>query len=143
MTVIVELSNSQSDIITLESEKAFPRECCGLLIGSGENPVIVSRVVIAENLADSSNRFLIDPQCQFEWLRKLRGSDERIVGLYHSHPNGRVDPSPHDAEMAIEQGQIWLIVPVQNGKAEATQAFRSKGSGAGFDVMFLSIADET
>lgn len=140
MAVIVKLTTSQCDTIAQESERAFPRECCGLLIGTGDDPVTVTRVVIAENHSDSPHRFLIDPQCQFDWIRKLRGSSDRIVGLYHSHPNGRVGPSAHDAEMAIEPDQIWLIVPVENGRAGAIQAFRAIGSGAGFDAASLSIA---
>jgi len=140
LTVSVELSKGQCDTIIRESEKTFPRECCGLLIGTGDDPVTVTNVVITENHAESPNRFLIDPQCQFDWIRKLRGSNDRIVGLYHSHPNGRVDPSPHDAEMAIEAGQIWLIASVEDGQAGPIRAFRSKGAGAGFEAASLLVA---
>ncbi len=141
MTVTVELTNDQCEMITRESEKAFPRECCGLLIGTGDDPVTVTDVVIAENVAESPSRFLVDPQCQFDWMRKLRGTSDRIVGLYHSHPNGRCDPSAYDAEMAIEPEQIWLIVPLCNGQAEEIKGFWSRGLDKGFDTLSLSITE--
>ena len=140
--MVVEFTSYQRDMITHESEKAFPMECCGLLIGNGEGPIRVTDIATSQNLAESPSRFLIDPQLQFDWMRKLRGSSGRIVGLYHSHPNGRIDPSPYDAEMAIEPEQIWLIVPIQNGQAGEIKGYWSRGLGRGFDAVSLSITDE-
>jgi proteasome lid subunit RPN8/RPN11 len=143
LTVKIELSRKQRDTVTLEAEKAFPAECCGLLIGRGQSLITVTNVVAVENQAESQNRFLIDPQCQFDWMRKLRGTNERIVGLYHSHPNGRTTPSSHDAEMAIDPDQLWLIVPMTEGVAGEIAGFQSKGAGEGFCDASVVIADES
>ena len=124
MTVLV-LSQAHAGIIRREAEAALPCECCGLLIGQGSEIVTVTNIVVAENQADSADRFLIDPQVQFDWLRKLRGSEERIVGHYHSHPNGRCDPSAHDADMAQDPDQIWIIIPVDNGHPGDIGAFKA------------------
>ncbi len=82
------LTEQQLEQLKQEAETAFPDECCGLLIGQGAGFIEVTDVVAADNLAESSDRFLIDPQVQFDWMRTLRGTERRIVGHYHSHPTG-------------------------------------------------------
>jgi len=46
-----------------------PNECCGLLIGTVDAIVQVAR---ARNLRPSPDRFLIDPEAQFEAIRRAR-----------------------------------------------------------------------
>ncbi len=123
MTATLMISEESRTLMCDAAERAYPKECCGLLIGAGEDVVIVSHVVVASNLSDDPHRFLIDPQVQFDWLRKLRGTQERIVGHFHSHPNGRAEPSEIDAEMASESGQYWVIIPVHNGLSGSPKAY--------------------
>lgn len=122
MTKLV-ITKAQKKLIEREAEVDFPRECCGLLIGRGEQTVVVADVVPTQNYADSEDRFLIDPQVQFDWIRKLRGSDLQLIGHYHSHPNGRRGPSAHDAAMAMDAGQIWLIASMDDSRVGEIQAF--------------------
>ena len=122
MTQLI-LSQQHIDLILDESVEAFPNECCGLLIGHGIETVVLTQTVPADNQATTPDRFLIDPQLQFDWIRKLRDTDQRIVGHYHSHPNGRAEPSRHDEDMALETGQIWVIVPVDAGRSGDLKAF--------------------
>ena len=122
MTVLV-LSPDHVGMIADESATAYPKECCGLLIGYGDQTVSVTDVVPAANQESSNDRFLIDPQVQFDWIRKLRGSERRLIGHYHSHPNGQAEPSRHDREMALETGQIWVIAPVEQGRSGDLKAF--------------------
>ena len=139
MTVL-KLSAAHVEVLRREAEAAFPRECCGLLIGQGVRTVTVTDVVVSENHANSDDRFLIDPQAQFDWMRKLRGTDRRIIGHYHSHPNGQDEPSKHDADMARDSGQIWVIVPVNKGRSGSICAFEAKAkSGSFLSVLVQSI----
>lgn len=129
MVESVYISADAVALIQTEAEAANPGECCGLLIGSGEQDVQVDRVVPAENQASDPHRFLIDPQVQFDWMRKLRGTEHSIIGHYHSHPNGEPKPSVYDGQMAHEDGQVWLIVAVVEGVAGDVRAFiRQAGS---------------
>ncbi|HWA89692.1 MAG TPA: M67 family metallopeptidase [Rhizomicrobium sp.] len=94
------------DAILREARAAVPRECCGLLEGDGwgDDARIVA-IHPSRNLADADDRFEIDPALQFRLMREGR----RIVGCYHSHPNGVTVPSPRDAEGAQEAGFLWII----------------------------------
>lgn len=96
--------------IEAEARAACPRECCGLLVGQRLSDVAeVFLAHPAANIAESDDRFEIDPRAQFTLLRALRGTDREIVGCYHSHPNGRPEPSARDAGGASEAGFLWLI----------------------------------
>jgi proteasome lid subunit RPN8/RPN11 len=113
--------------IRAHAERAFPEECCGLLVGNADadGAVLVSAVVPGANLSsDRRLGFEVDPQLRFDLMRRLRGSDQRIVGHYHSHPDGPAEPSATDRARAIEPALVWLIVAVADGRAGPIAAFR-------------------
>jgi len=106
----------QSDLARIEAlaRAAFPEECCGLLVGraGGRSAATrVTRIVESRNLATPSrrNRFEIDPEIQFKLLRELRAEPDDVIGVYHSHPDGRASPSPRDLEDAADESLIWLV----------------------------------
>ena len=112
------LSCGQIAFLEREALAAFPAECCGLIEGvPGE--LTVTALHPAQNQAeDTSCRFAIDPALQFSLLRKLKGSRRAIIGCYHSHPNGRAEPSPRDAAGASEEGFLWIVIAVKDGSAK-------------------------
>jgi proteasome lid subunit RPN8/RPN11 len=83
------------------------REVCGLLFGAR------GRIVAAEPATNVSpeptDSFEVDPAALFAALRAERAGGPPLVGHYHSHPNGRAEPSARDAA-AAEPGRLWLIV---------------------------------
>ena len=119
------LSRAQWQALRAAAEHAFPLECCGLLLGRGDEVVVVTAIHATANVAeDPRHRFAIDPQVQFDLLRAVRGSSERVVGHYHSHPNGARALSRHDLEMAHDPDAIWLLIPAASGgRADDPVAF--------------------
>lgn len=102
-----------------EARAAFPRECCGLIEGMVEENVVRATALHAtRNLAKADNRFEIDPAEQFRLMRRLRGSDTAIVGVYHSHPNATAAPSSHDHVGGGERGFVWLILALEGGHTD-------------------------
>ena len=108
---ILYLASHMRDEIIAAAQEAFPRECCGMIEGVAvEDGWRVLAIHPARNVADDPERkFLIDPQTHFELLRALRGTDRRIIGCFHSHPNGRAIPSAADRAGAIEPDFVWLV----------------------------------
>lgn len=103
---------------------AYPNECCGLLVGEGEDVVTVTDVVPTANTADDPRRaFAIDPQDQFNLLRATRGTPRRVVGHYHSHPDGSPSPSRHDLAMAYDPAALWVVVAASRAGASSPRAF--------------------
>jgi proteasome lid subunit RPN8/RPN11 len=96
------------------AEAAYPRECCGLLVGTQHQngDIEITRVLPSRNLGKRPDRFEIDPQLWVDAARAYRGGATRVVGLYHSHPDGPAQPSAVDLEAAWGEELVWLIVSV-------------------------------
>jgi proteasome lid subunit RPN8/RPN11 len=85
-----------------------PRECCGLLVGKGDEIV---RSVRAKNLETHPTRYLIDPEDHFAAIRDARSDGHEVVGAYHSHPASAPVPSRTDiAEANNGSDFIYVIV---------------------------------
>ncbi|MBT3990293.1 MAG: M67 family metallopeptidase [Rhodospirillaceae bacterium] len=122
---MIQLDKFQFEQIEQAARAAYPAECCGLLVGKRTaETVTLSRIVPSVNLlADQGNdRFEIDPQIRINLERELRGSDDSIVGHYHSHPDHPAQPSETDLEQAFEPDLIWLIVSVRDDEATDVKA---------------------
>lgn len=105
--------------IRAEVAAAHPLEACGLLFGSDEE---IDGWQGAPNVAAQPEiEFEIDSATLFAALRAERAGGPRLIGYWHSHPNGDVRPSPRDVEAGQVDGKIWLIVA---GKDIAAWRFR-------------------
>ena len=96
--------------IAREAREASPRECCGLLEGAHIDGVFTTAALHpARNIAETVDRFEIDPADQFHALRAARANGQQIIGCYHSHPRGKSEPSDADRDGAAEEGFFWVI----------------------------------
>jgi proteasome lid subunit RPN8/RPN11 len=114
--------------VVAAAEAAYPQECCGLLAGRAEGKgadraITVTAVHPSSNIArEPHHTFEIDPALRLRLQRELRDSGDSVVGLYHSHPDGRAQPSATDLDRAWEPDLAWLITAVQGGQAILTTA---------------------
>lgn len=116
MTLII--SSAILDDLRRYAKAAAPEEACGLLFGEGGT---VLRAAPVKNVAvDRRHFFEIEPAALIAAERGMRDGGEAIIGYYHSHPAGSVEPSPTDAAMAAPDGRMWLITDGQ--KVAAWQA---------------------
>ena len=141
------LAAADLDAIAAAAEAAYPHECCGLLAGRTAAPdaLRVTRVVPSRNVAEQRrhDRFEVDPQVRFDLMRALAGSDERLIGHYHSHPDHPAVPSATDRAMAHEPDLIWLITAVAAGRATATRAWRPVCEDCGFREIPIRLDPDT
>ena len=102
---------------------AFPQECCGLVAGlEAGGDFFATALHPARNLADAPDRFEINPADHIAAAKLARSRGYRIIGCYHSHPNGQKQPSPHDLSRAEEENFLWLIA-VTDGRHSELAAF--------------------
>ncbi len=107
---------------------AWPRECCGLLEGMRVGgAAVVTEAHAMRNAAEAADAFEIDPAEHFALLRALRGTGREVVGCFHSHPDGRAEPSERDRAGAGEAGFVWLIAALTAPQAAVLKAFRFDG----------------
>jgi len=125
--------------IFARARAVWPQEACGLLVGRGRRVLKVARVVPAANLlAEVPGRFELDPAVRLAVEKACRGTDERVLGHWHSHPDGVALPSATDLAMAFEPGLVWLIVAVDATGAPQARAFRTDSKSGGFRPVVLS-----
>ncbi len=137
---MIRLRDADLRRIEAAAEAAYPREACGLLVGRAEgNAIVVEEVVASDNIAHAADEFEVDPQVRIDTERRLRGCTASVVGLYHSHPDHPANPSARDAARAWEPELIWLITPVERGRAGRTLAHKPDPSG-GFGPVAMAVS---
>ncbi|NIY74555.1 M67 family metallopeptidase [Thalassospira sp. HF15] len=121
----IALANALRDEIHDFCALQWPQEACGLLIAAIDTPNKIRRVVFARNVAeDPLTTFEIDPQTLIECHRTARHKGERVVGCFHSHPNGKALPSPTDRARADENGFLWLVIATEHNGAVDSRMYR-------------------
>ncbi|WP_368667107.1 Mov34/MPN/PAD-1 family protein [Novosphingobium sp. 18050] len=119
-------------ILRVEAKKAGDEECCGLLLGYGEQIEIAE---VAANVAVNRRiHFEIDPFALLAAHKAARGGGPRVLGYYHSHPKGHPVPSATDCEHSTGDSRIWAII------ADSEVAFW-RDSGNGFAPLALRVVD--
>ena len=135
------LSLAESDLATIyrHGRRAYPEECCGVMIGppaeKGSEAVVVTRVLSAENEREDAsrhNRFLISPRALLDAQRSARDGGLEILGYYHSHPDHPARPSDFDREHAWP-GVSYLIISVEKGEVVDTRSWRLTDDRGRFD----------
>ena len=114
--------------------RSRPREAVGLLGGSAAGEV--SRVVPLDNIAAGDRAFLADPFSQYDALRRLREDQLELLAIYHSHPDGGVDPSADDLAYARRWRCAHVVIAIGAGRASTprVRAFRCAEHGSVVDV---------
>lgn len=132
--------------IIAASERAYPKECCGLLVGRRlpTGNLLATDVVAAPNVANrlKKSAFEVDPRVRFRISHALEKSAEQLIGHYHSHPDGVAAPSLRDLETAFEPDLLWIIVAVKSGQAVSVSAHSLSIAEKRFHRQDLRIARE-
>ena len=137
---MIRLTRDHMRQIADAAEAAYPKECCGLLVGrDGDGDGLeVREIHPSANLAPGGHdRFEVDPGLRFDLQRRLRGGPDRVIGLYHSQPDHPARPSRTDLKEAWEPELVWLIVAVERGHAIHTTAHRLVADGSRFEEIAL------
>ncbi|MGI0489325.1 M67 family metallopeptidase [Pantanalinema rosaneae CENA516] len=114
------------------AERAYPDECCGLLLGklvSDDRTLVDVRTVAnawdeevanefaaAEASLTKTRRYWIAPEEMLVAMRQARQRDLDVIGIYHSHPDHPAVPSECDRRHAW-QHYSYLIFSVHRGQA--------------------------
>jgi proteasome lid subunit RPN8/RPN11 len=97
------------------ASRALPREAVGFLAGNGDS---VESLVPLEHIGDD-RRFLVTPQSQFLAERKIRQRKQKVLALFHSHPDGGTALSPEDIAFAARQPWVQVVLAFPPDKPSA------------------------
>ncbi len=72
---------------------------------------LIARAFAAVNAAKNpAVEYKIAPQELFQFTREIRAAGLQLLGIYHSHPNGKNEPSARDIEQAYYPDVAYLII---------------------------------
>lgn len=115
------LPRNLADELCARSQLDRERECCGLLAG---REATISRVLPATNAAiNPSTSYEIALPELFSLIREIRDAGLELLGIYHSHPNGKNEPSPRDVAWAYYPDAAYFIVSPLPGAPQPIRAF--------------------
>jgi proteasome lid subunit RPN8/RPN11 len=121
-------------------KRAYPNECCGVLLGRIENSgKAVVKLRPMENAREDSprNRYLISPRDLLDAEKAARALGLDIVGVYHSHPDHPARPSEFDREHAFPW-YSYIIVSVRGGEPLDLTSWTLRDDRTAFDAEDLN-----
>jgi proteasome lid subunit RPN8/RPN11 len=108
------------------TEKSYPYECCGVMIGTTDldknHTVHAFRPCKNLNTERARDRYDMDPLDMLRVEREFENSPWDIIGIYHSHPDHPSRASQTDTERAWPD-YSYVIISVQNGTAAGAQSW--------------------
>ena len=132
----LKISEELLEGIREHGKKAYPNECCGVLLGRIEDSrksAVELRAM--ENTREDSprNRYLISSRELLEAEKAARARGLDIVGVYHSHPDHPARPSEFDREHAFPW-YSYIIVSVHGGKPVDLASWTLRDDRSAFDA---------
>lgn len=126
----MKISQALIDEMVAHAREDLPNECCGMIGGRDGEARSVVRV---ENAAASPLRYEMDPQGQYDALKRIEDAGDELIGIYHSHTRSAAYPSQTDVnEARMWPEQAYVIVSLENEQAPNVKAY---------DLADLKIAD--
>jgi [CysO sulfur-carrier protein]-S-L-cysteine hydrolase len=103
------------------------QECCGLLAGYKG---VITRALSATNaaIAPATSYEIALPEL-FQLMREIRDAGLEMLGIYHSHPNGKNEPSPRDIAWAYYPDVAYFIISPLPEAPRPVRAFSIRDGG--------------
>lgn len=103
-----------------------PEECCGILFGRRRGQRVIARIASEVRncaIGNRTNTYEIDPQAVLNAVCAPRTDGNRLIGFYHSHPDGPAVPSTMDQRLAWPDC-FYVILALQPGADPGISAWR-------------------
>jgi proteasome lid subunit RPN8/RPN11 len=123
----MQIQSAVSRSLMADARREPSQECCGLLAG---RDCVITRAYPARNVASNPTmQYEIAPEELFQLMRDIRAAKLRLLGIYHSHPNGANEPSPTDIALAYYPDAVYFIISPQPDAEKPVRAFSIRDGG--------------
>ena len=134
---MIQLREANRLEIAAHSERDYPYECCGLLLGGfgAHGTKLVAETYPISNAREEEakrNRFLIRPEELMVGEKYAARKELEVLGFYHSHPDHPAVPSQYDLEHAWPV-YSYIVVSVRAGQAEDLRSWEMEGDRSRFN----------
>ena len=100
------VSQSMHDQMVEDACRAYPRECCGVVLGRRDGDTkTVTEIARVDNTQpeDIQDYFEMDPMQLRDIMERAAATEGiDVLGYYHSHPDHPAKPSPRDLDAASD-----------------------------------------
>jgi proteasome lid subunit RPN8/RPN11 len=143
MGSIIAIPKLLQEQIFRNAVRAYPNECCGLLLGEIEGQLkLVRKVWESENVTESGrhNRYCISPLELLKAENFVAKRGWEVLGVYHSHPDHSARPSEFDRTHAILH-YSYVILSVIRGRPGESGCWTLGDWDSSFEPEELRITD--
>ena len=115
----IELGEKASKQMDLAANRAYPDECCGILLGKVDENAEKGYVEVLE-AREATNQiqggrkathFAMDPLFLYQVEHEIEGSGLEVIGFFHSHPDCKAIFSEEDIKYMIP-GLVYIVLSV-------------------------------
>ncbi len=131
---ILQIFDAAYGLLCAHAREAYPRECCGMLLGMQRADAQVVRMAVRRENAEAgsgTHRYAISPRALAEAHAMAARLGLQVLGFYHSHPDCTAQWSSADLAEAHWIGSSYLIVSVAKGAASDARSFLLKKDAEG------------
>jgi proteasome lid subunit RPN8/RPN11 len=119
---MIRISKPAWETMVSHVERTFPKEGCGLMIGSDG---VVQEAVPLPNTYNGPQEdfFVIDPKDLHRVDRESRERGLDVLGVFHSHPNCDAYFSRRDLEHSCPWFS-YVVLSIKNGRFDHAASYR-------------------
>lgn len=119
---MIGIDRSAWDIMVSHAESAYPKECCGVMLGSDGQ---VREAVPLPNVytGPQEDFFAMDPRDLRRVDERARAGGQEILGIFHSHP----DCDAYFSRRDLEHSCPWfsyVVLSVRKGRFDHANSYR-------------------
>jgi proteasome lid subunit RPN8/RPN11 len=103
-------------------------ECCGML--AGHHGVITHAFPATNVSVEPARNYEIAPKEIVRLMREFRTAGLEFLGIYHSHPTSKNEPSARDIELAYYSEEAYFIVSPRDDAPQPVRAFHIRDGRA-------------
>lgn len=112
-------------VMVRHAEATYPRECCGVMLGTvvnGEKRVTIAHALENAYEGGQEDRYEIRPVDLLRVEREAREQQLSVIGIFHSHP----DCDAYFSKTDLEHSCPWysfVVLSVQKGQFHHANSF--------------------
>ncbi|MFC6725709.1 Mov34/MPN/PAD-1 family protein, partial [Halobium palmae] len=85
----------------------------------------------------------LDPEAALEAIERVESSGRDVVGFYHSHPRGPLEPSATDRARATWPGYVYCIVVPGGESGTSSEGVRAwRWTGEAFESLDVEVPND-
>jgi proteasome lid subunit RPN8/RPN11 len=119
---MIRIEKTAWDTMVSHAEKTFPKECCGVMLGSEG---VVREAVTLQNVytGPQEDFFVMDPQDLQRADAHARQNGMEVLGVFHSHP----DCDAYFSKRDLENSCSWfsyVVLSIKKGRFDHAASYR-------------------